>query len=50
MPIVEILDPVVPDQVTEFIAAAEALGPLIDKHRAALALGPDVPVSIAHAL
>jgi alkylation response protein AidB-like acyl-CoA dehydrogenase len=50
MQTIETLDPVVPYQIADFIAAAEALGPLIDEHRTALASGPDIPVSIAHAL
>jgi indole-3-acetate monooxygenase len=40
----------VSDQATAAIAAAEALGPLIAEHRAALARGPDLPPEIVQAL
>jgi alkylation response protein AidB-like acyl-CoA dehydrogenase len=50
MQTIETLEPVVPAQVADFIAAAEALGPLIDEHRGELALGPDIPIPIAQAL
>jgi alkylation response protein AidB-like acyl-CoA dehydrogenase len=39
-----------PDAAQAWIDAAEALGPIIARHKKALAVGPDLPPEIAHAL
>ncbi|MGF6643181.1 acyl-CoA dehydrogenase family protein [Paraburkholderia sp. GAS82] len=39
-----------PDATQALIDAADALGPIVAKHKKALALGPDLPLEIAEAL